>query len=273
MPVEWLEGFEQIHISNRWVPRRAQLGRSHLRTPTKLVIHTTEGSTIGSAVGAYRRRAGRLSGGVHPHATVDPSTRERAQHVPLTKASYSLKGHDRDGSIQIEIVGSASESHDWPPSWYEWLRDFVVGPILAAVPTIPASAPWAFLGEWDGLLAAPYPVGKARVSSPAWLAGRGIVGHQHAPLDDHWDPGAIRVIDLIPSGVMNTGEEEIMHLEKYRDPETGEEFVTYEVNHPTARLAVRKFSDPRGDGEPIKGLKHVVENGISLGLLVDGGGN
>lgn len=195
MPVDWLAGFAQRHVTNRFPPRRAQLGRAHSKTVDTILLHSTEGSSAAGAFAAYDSRAGTYSGGVHPHCTVDPVRRQRFQHVPLTKASYSLKRGDADGVIQIEIVGFAAKG--WTDAQCRWLGEAVVAPIIAAIPTIPLRAPVPFLGPEAGTLARPWPHGKARLSPTQWAGVAGIVGHQHAPHDDHWDPGAINIAAVI----------------------------------------------------------------------------
>ena len=230
----WLAEFEQRLVYNRGRPRRPQLGNPQLAPTRKLVIHTTEGLKVGSAFAAYDARAGFISGGVHPHFTVDPVRRQRFQHVPVTAASYSLKAGDQGGIIQIEIVGFAQASQDWPPAVNEWLGAAVVAPILAAVPSIPAVAPAPFLGADAGLLAASWPRGRARISPDDWPTTYGVLGHQHSPPDDHWDPGALDVDAILDEAAQTENEEEMQTL---IDTTTGEHWVA-------AAGKARPLSDP-----------------------------
>jgi hypothetical protein len=39
--------------------------------------------------------------------------------------------------------------------------------------------------------------GVKRLSGQQWLDFSGWLGHQHAPENDHWDPGAIDITDLL----------------------------------------------------------------------------
>ena len=231
----WLPAFEQRLVYNRSFPRRPQLGMPHLAPVRKLVLHTTEGTTAAGAFAAYDARAGFLSGGVHPHFTVDPVRRELFQHVALTAASYSLKGGDQGGIIQIEIVGSASTSHLWPQPVLEWLGSVVLTPIFAAVPTIPATAPAEFLGASAGLLAASWPRGLARISPEAWPGTAGVVGHQHSPPDDHWDPGALNIDAVLAAAQSPEIDEDQMTT--LADSTTGEHWVA-------AGGKARKLTDP-----------------------------
>tara|TARA_R110002096_G_scaffold265129_2_gene458636 strand:- start:673 stop:1464 length:792 start_codon:yes stop_codon:yes gene_type:complete len=219
----WLPAFEKRLVYNRGFPRRPQVGMAHLATVRKLVLHTTEGTKVSSAFAAYDRRAGFWSGGVHPHFTVDPLRRQLFQHVPVTAASYSLKGGDQGGIIQIEIVGSAGESHLWPLPVLDWLGSAVVAPIFAAVPTIPAVAPAEFLGADAGLLAAPWPRGRARISPEAWPTTYGVLGHQHSPPDDHWDPGKLDIDALLSAAEQPETDED--QMQTLIDSTTGEHWV------------------------------------------------
>ena len=252
----WLPGFQQRLVDNRGWPRSPQLGNPQLAATQKLVLHTTEGLKVSSAFAAYDARAGFFSGGVHPHFTVDPVRQQRFQHVPVTAASYSLKGGDQGGIIQIEIVGFAHTSQDWPPAVNEWLGAAVVAPILAAVPTIPAIAPVPFLGADAGLLAAPWPRGRARISPEAWPITYGVVGHQHSPPDDHWDPGALNIDAILNAATQtDTGDDEMQTL---IDSTTGEHWIA-------AAGKARPLSDPdawmaswNGPTASSANMRHVV---------------
>ena len=251
----WLPGFTQRLVDNRGWPRSPQLGNPQLAATQKLVLHTTEGLKVSSAFAAYDARAGFFSGGVHPHFTVDPVRQQRFQHVPVTAASYSLKGGDQGGIIQIEIVGFAHTSQDWPPAVNEWLGTAVIAPILAAVPTIPAIAPVPFLGADAGLLAAPWPRGRARVSPEAWPTTYGVVGHQHSPPDDHWDPGALNVDAILDAATQtDTGDD----MQTLVDSTTGEHWIA-------AAGKARPLSDPdawmaswNGPTASSANMRHVV---------------
>ncbi len=265
MPVAWLEGFEYIPITNKWPPKRAQHGRDHDLPVRKILLHTTEGPSVQAAVNAYRSRAGRWSGGVHPHVTVNPATGERAQHCPLSRASYALKGGDTDGVIQVEIVGYARLSHLWGPDVNAWIGREVIAPIRAACPEVPLDAPLRFLGADSGLLAKPYPFGKARVSRTDWLDTYGIVGHQHPPADDHWDPGKIDIAAIIEAArpAPSVPDEEGLPAmyDVQRDPETGTTWATWTVNGTTH---VRWFGQDRPDATAKPGGAWVIHEQSSI---------
>jgi hypothetical protein len=152
-----------------------------------LVLHTTEGSTFEGATSSLDR-------GAWPHYLMCPRTRRKLQAVPQSRAGRSLTNRaggvetNRENTIQVEIVGFAAESQDWPDDWYEWLGT-ELGPVLDDV-GIGRYGP-TFVGQEAGWIAradAPQ-----RFSFDAWRAFGGVCGHQHVPENDHWDPGAFRL--------------------------------------------------------------------------------
>jgi len=148
-------------------------------SPPKLVWHTTEGSSIEGAVGAYRQHNS------WPHFTLDPRTGRLVQHVPLDKAARSLEHPagtvetNRAHAIQVELVGLARESHDWSAESYAHIAD-LARKIERAV-GVPRRAFVTFS------------LGGQRLSEAAWMCGSGHCGHQHVPHNNHTDPGALRI--------------------------------------------------------------------------------
>lgn len=144
----------------------------------KLVWHTTEGSSIEGAVGAYR------ASGSAPHFTIYVSklgVRTLYQHLPINRAATALahpSGPDtnRANAIQVEIVGFAAESGKWSRATYfylywlaRWCNKHFAVPMRSA-PGVVWSHP-------------------RRLSGQAFFDASGHVGHCHAPGNDHTDPG------------------------------------------------------------------------------------
>ncbi|MBK6858098.1 MAG: hypothetical protein IPG97_16500 [Microthrixaceae bacterium] len=157
--------------------------------PPQTAAAPTEGSSIAGAVGAYK------ANNSWPHVTVDPIRKTRVQHVPLTKPARALRNSAVPGEtnraptvIQVEIVGRAAESHDWSEAALVWLGREVVGPLCTAA-SIPLVAPREFLGTKAGHTLASV-TAKQRLTAAQWRDLSGILGHQHAPENTHWDPGA-----------------------------------------------------------------------------------
>jgi hypothetical protein len=191
MTTTWLDGFDQI--------RGNDSGTFVKDAPLRIVQHTTEGSSIDGAVGAYRKN------NTWPHFTVDAVKRRKVQHVPLTKpgrAMANLAGGvetNRQGAIQIELVGFAAKTQDMTDEELRWLAVEVYAPILAAT-GISTRHP-RFVGTEAGTIATVK--AKQRMSAADWLAFDGICGHQHVPENHHWDPGRFpidRLLSFLPSG-------------------------------------------------------------------------
>ncbi len=183
------EQFPALHAD--WRPDNGK----HKGQVTKVLLHTTEGSTVSGAQGVYNSR-----GRIHPHVTYDPRQRYGVQHVSVHKASFSIKSRrlpwphsfNRDGVFQIEIVGYASKTPVMPNEWYEALVLDVLDPLFDLAPAIQ----WWHFARFVG--SSGYGTRAAqRFGMATWLAFNGVVGHQHAPApNSHWDPGAIRVSTL-----------------------------------------------------------------------------
>lgn len=143
----------------------------------KLVWHTTEGSSIDGAVGAYK------AAGVCPHFTIAVSKfgkRTLYQHLPITVASSALKHPagtqptNTAGCIQVEIVGFAKDSATWSRATYfylywlaKWINKHAGVQMMTAV-------------SWR------HP---ARMTQNGFFGAEGHVGHMHVPGNDHTDPG------------------------------------------------------------------------------------
>lgn len=157
----------------------------------KLLLHSTEGTSIEGAISAYKTR------NVWPTLTTDLRRRRVTQHLPLEVAARSLKNlaggveTNRAGKVlvQIEIVGSAAD----PPSLgspddLAWFGREVVAPICEAM-----AIPIVTTVRWVAYPAS-YGQGAAqRLSPTAWVNYSGLLGHQHAPENDHGDPGLIDI--------------------------------------------------------------------------------
>lgn len=163
------------------------------------LIHTTEGMGW----------PGYNGGGSAPHDTIRPIPGkgiEVRRHIPyglFAKAlmNTSIPGEtNRRGVIQTELIGTCDPKHKGDRNWYYWpdaddvvlqaLADYM-RPVLKQY-AIPLQAP-KFL---------PYPSSYGnrqgqRMSPRQFASFQGICGHQHAPENDHGDPGAFQIAKLI----------------------------------------------------------------------------
>jgi hypothetical protein len=158
----------------------------------KFLIHTTEGGSIDGAIAAYRAINS------WPHLTVDARVGRAPTicgHLDLDVAARSLRNMaggvqtNTDGVIQIEVVGNAANPAgiDWA-----WIGDHVVGPICQTMGIpVHSSVRWVPYPQSYGLNAS------QRLSAAAWTSFQGVLGHQHAPENDHGDPGAIPIVTVL----------------------------------------------------------------------------
>lgn len=194
----WLDGVE-THHGNSAGPMNGDGSR-------KVLLHSTEGTTIEGAIGAYRAHNS------WPTMTVDCRRRRVVQHLPLDVAARALRNEaggvetNREGTIlvQIELVGFAgTPASIGSPEDLDWLGRDVLAPICRAT-GVPLTV---------GVVFAPYPMsyGKLagqRLSYGQWDAYDGIVGHQHAPENSHGDPGALDVTRIVAAATSTLSPEE-----------------------------------------------------------------
>jgi len=177
----------------------------------KLLLHTTEGP----GWPAYQ------GGAVAPNLTVYPDTANHRltwrQHWPVNQSSRALR-HTRtqptngDHVVQIEMIGTCVPGGPglyWPgaPDWaLAGIADFLA---------------W-LASEWGSHLLSSTVNWRAynasgdsqRLSDSAYNAYRGMLGHEHAPQNDHRDPGALnaaRIIQLA-GGTMALTDDDIARL-------------------------------------------------------------
>lgn len=157
-----------------------------------LVLHTTETDTgTAAAVAANLVRDGKAS-----HRVYDPVTGEEIVIYDWAVAALSLKNltggvetNRRGGVYQVELVGRAGDVAGYNDDWYrnvgakcrQW----------CAETGTPFTFPCPFLAgsyaERDA----------CRLTFDQWLNVAGVVGHEHVPENDHWDPGRLDVNRLI----------------------------------------------------------------------------
>lgn len=151
----------------------------------KVCIHTTEGSTLASAEDAFEDYP--------PHLGYDCGYRTKHQYVDLVKHSLAFKKAESDDEfvIQVEVVGFARDTHNWPDEWYRNFAEDVVFPLVQLM-GVPLVSP-TFYGEDCGFILAS-PNSPIRFTDDVLRNFRGFFGHQHAPSPDaHWDPGNFQI--------------------------------------------------------------------------------
>lgn len=146
--------------------------------PFKIVHHTTEGSSAAGAFAAYAKNRS------DPHFTVDGTG--VFQHIDTGTAARALRNApggvqtNRDGAIQIEVVGFAGSSKKAPTlrnvaRLCRWIEEtHGVSRAWPSGPPKPAR---------DGR----DPGGHDR-DAARWDAQSGHFGHSQVPENTHWDP-------------------------------------------------------------------------------------
>lgn len=174
--IEFLPGFERRLRGNN--------GGYETGGPWTLLLHTTEGGLLGS-IGALDKN------NAWPQLLVDFTLGRRIQAYPLSMPGRSLA--DRAGGvstnrrgriIQVEIVGFAHQSHLWGDGAYRFLAD-TLRPVFAG--GVGSHGP-LFYGTDAGFTLATANAPQ-RMTYATWNGFGGVCGHQHAPENDHWDPG------------------------------------------------------------------------------------
>jgi hypothetical protein len=182
-------------MSSSWYPAATKSlgnpGAAFNGGPFRGVLHTTEGGSAAGAIGAYKQHNS------WPHFTVDRDGKVY-QHIGIDVSARALQNRsggvetNRDSAIQIEVVGWASKP-DWP---------------------LPQVAAMILLMRWIEAQTGIKPEGPTFGDSKQyglrnplefmpqdWDDFNGWCGHQHVPENDHWDPGAINLSNLLPTEV------------------------------------------------------------------------
>jgi hypothetical protein len=158
------------------------------------VLHTTEGVSYAGAKSAY-------ASGKAPHFTVsfEAGKFQAWQHIPINKAARALahpRGTvetNRARCIQIEIVAFAATSGTLQREYLDG-----IGKLMRWVETNTGIARSAlnFHSDREGIVLA-RDTSPIRLSAAEWTKFSGWCGHQHVPLNSHWDPGAIDIDYLL----------------------------------------------------------------------------
>jgi hypothetical protein len=154
----------------------------------KIVHHTTEGSSAAGAIAAYRSHGG------WPHFTAEwTGDRLRIyQHLPLELAARALVNGPEAGetnrarAVQIEHVGFAASSEDWPDG-----RCAAIGSLCRWIERQTGCPAVRLAGTTWGTDSPP------RLGGMQFHGGRGHAAHQHVPGNIHWDWGQGRITAVL----------------------------------------------------------------------------
>jgi len=162
----------------------------HVTGRPKLVWHSTEGSSIESAISEYRNKRSA------PHFTIDPGRDRIVQHISVHKAARALLHPNgtvetnKARAVQVEIVGDAKD---------------MGGLSRAELASLARLARWiernADVPRKCSVEFVPFPSGvPKRLQPQAWLDYSGHCGHMHVPSNDHEDPGALAIKKILDRG-------------------------------------------------------------------------
>jgi N-acetylmuramoyl-L-alanine amidase len=175
-----------------WLPRGKHWGlniHTHLHRETgsfiqsgpKLVWHTTEGSGFAAMERVL------LQKDAEPHCLIDPDHGEVIQFIAFNEYARALEHPpntmetNRAHAIQVEIIGFAARSHDWPSHYYDHLASLAC--LIENRVKIPRKHA-NFQGSGHA----------QRMGQGEFVKYAGHCGHEHVPSQPsgHWDPGDLR---------------------------------------------------------------------------------
>lgn len=161
--------------------------------PPRGLLHSTEGSSYSGARSVY------VNQGVPPHFThsYENNKFQSWQHYPINRAARALENRpggvqtNRQNCIQAEIVGFAVDMPKMPQGfidglseWMRWVETQLNMPSVAVKIWLPYPQSY---GLDNGV----------RMAFKQWNEFTGWCGHQHAPEQNHGDPGAIPIQKLL----------------------------------------------------------------------------
>lgn len=148
--------------------------------PNKILLHTTEGTTNG--YDAYP------AGNKYPaHFIIDLKKKEGYQNFSINQPALAIKDYDTAGPIQIEIVGFSNSNSNGYNLEYD-VRNFTdedwdyLATVLRAI-SEQTDIPLTSKVTWGQHT--------ARMGTQEFVDYEGVLGHMHAPANDHNDPGDI----------------------------------------------------------------------------------
>lgn len=159
-------------------------------TPAKHVLHTTEGGE-----GVYTPGQGSYFGHNYwPNYTLARRGKTWVvyQHIPANRSGRALMANNRYVT-QTEIAAKAAEVDSVPLEAMAALLGLLTWEHRALGLSLTSLVTWRG-DEAFGFGA------KQRLNPTAFINYSGVLGHQHVPLNDHWDPGAFPINRLLDAG-------------------------------------------------------------------------
>ncbi len=167
----------------------------------KFLLHTTEGGfgvySPDARRGDARRYFGHTWWPTYTLARRVGSLWRVFQHMPANRSARALENDpnrppetNRGNVSQVEIAWKAAEIAALPGEALDQLAKLLAWEHAARGVPLTSSVRWVGPGGFGA--GAPQ-----RLSGPAWTAYAGVLGHQHAPENAHWDPGEFPIEALL----------------------------------------------------------------------------
>lgn len=181
-----------VDFNKNWLPAGSHwglhihhvgIGGSGTMVPggDKMLWHTTEGSFAS----AHRKFATGLDA---PHVLIDPIANYVVQYLPFDNYAKALEHPlgtpetNRAHCYQVEIAAHAVNSPKWSQLIYDSLGTLAV--LMEHRTDVPRRSRHKF------------EIGARRLSPDGFIRAAGHLGHEHAPNNTHWDPGAMSMKKL-----------------------------------------------------------------------------
>ena len=195
---EWKKDFNRRkkypYMSQVWYPlaKKDEFPNAGgmIESPWRGVLHSTEGKSYAGARAAYTK-------GVAPHFTVsfEGDKFQCWQHMPIDRAAKALEhpagtvDTNRLRCIQIEIVAYAGQIRTLKREYLSGIGKLMRW--CEANTGIKRTA-LDFHSDREGIVLATKS-SPVRLSVTDWKNFSGWCGHQHVPVNAHWDPGDIDI--------------------------------------------------------------------------------
>lgn len=154
-------------------------GIGPLQGGRKIVWHTTEGYGLPAYSGS------------NPHFTLDPKTGTLYQHQDVRQGARALQNlsggveTNRQGAIQVELIGFASQSQSWTEEAYQHIADLARW--IEHYCGVQRECSVSFPGNGQ----------TAHMDATKWNSYNGHCGHCNVPENAHWDPGRLNIAAVL----------------------------------------------------------------------------
>ena len=196
--VDLFEGGDIFLAGAEKVLTKQAPGPVFVDVPWRGVLHTTEGDHAEGTITKFKKD------NKWSHFIIEPATARIFQHFTLSRGARALKSTltlkktkkvartNSARAIQIEIVGRADDAAALSADDLDFIRRVM----LAIEDRVPIARRSGLTFVADDAAVARVKLKDSKVGSE-WERFAGWCGHQHVPINDHVDPGAIDIATLV----------------------------------------------------------------------------